>query len=76
VFDTSINTHTIAGWVAIKTRQNSNFPMVCRVRLCKDFPKETNSLINLKLLDDNSIDGGNKFLLEGNYALISAESLP
>ena len=34
------------------------------------------SLTNLKLLDDNSIDGGNKILLEGNYALINDESLP
>ena len=70
MFDTSINTHRIAGWLLSKRIKIQIFLWCVGLDNVKTFPKNPQSLTNLKLLDDNSIDGGNKFLLQGNYAFI------
>ena len=76
MFDTSINTHRNAGWLLSKRIKIQIFLWCVGLDYVKTFPNNPQSLTNLKLLDDNSIDGGNKILLEGNYALINGDSLP
>jgi hypothetical protein len=60
----------------MKTGQNSNLPIVIRLDNVKTFPTNPNPLTNLKWVDDNSIDGVDCILLEGNYALTNGKLLP